>query len=127
MYRYKFLLIDFVAITRRLETLRNHFRQLIALRRIQFRRGIDNMISQGLWREEWAPFMYDQFITRSIILGDAWISNAEVYFDEPDEQAVRFYANVVISGIVPFLTEKGLQQYKEVISDYPVLSASYFE
>lgn len=124
MYRYKFLLIDFVTITRRIGSLRTHFRQLIALRRIQFRVGIDNMIAQGLLREEWAPHMYDQFITRSIILGDAWVSNAEVYFDAPGEEAVYFYAGVFISGMVPFLTEKGLAEFQKVVQNHPMLSVS---
>lgn len=124
MYRYKFLLIDFVAITRRMKTLRQHFRELIALRRMQFSVIINNMIAQGLVREEWVPGMYEQYINRAIILGDAWIPNAEVYFDSPGADAIYFYAQVYISSMVPYLTEKGLKQYEEVVGEHPVLSAS---
>lgn len=127
MYRYKFLLIDFVAITRRIHTLKQHFREVIALRRMQFRFIIQNMIAQGLLREEWAPGMYEEFISRAIILGDAWVPNAEVYFDSPGTEAIYYYANVHISSMKPYLTEKGLKQYEEVVKEHPVLSASLFK
>lgn len=122
MYRYKFLLLDFVAITRRITELRDHFRSLIALRQQQFKISIDWMIAEGILHKEWAPGLYDQFLLRAIILTDAWIPDAEIHFDEKDDSVIFFYTQLFVSSLVPFFTEEGLRQYYQILAARPELS-----
>ncbi|MBK8704090.1 MAG: TetR family transcriptional regulator [Saprospiraceae bacterium] len=119
MYKYKFLMLDFVAITRRMTELREHFRQIIRLRQQQLRVGIENLVSKELMHQEWTPDMYNHLILHSMMVADAWIPNAEVHFDEKGEPIVQFYSQMMFSMLVPFLTESGLAQYHKALEDRP--------
>ncbi|GJM34384.1 MAG: hypothetical protein DHS20C18_33850 [Saprospiraceae bacterium] len=112
-WQYKFILLDFAAVTRRVPMIREHFQQLVGLRQFQFRAAIHGLIEQGYWKEEWVDGMYDQYILRLIILSGAWIPDAEVHFDGDVEEIIPFYANLMLGSIMPFLTEKGIQQYQD--------------
>ena len=111
LYKYRFLLLDFVRIIRRIGSLREKFRQLIQLRRQQMWGSLQRLIEKGLLREEWVPGMYHHFITNMLVLSDNWIPNAEIHFDEKGEAVVRFYLEAAMGGILPFLTEKGVEEY----------------
>lgn len=112
MYRYRFIFLDFVRIIRRIGSVREKFRALIRFRREQFREGYRQMIEKGLMREEWEPGLYDHYTTNMLILGDNWICNAEIHFDEKGETVIRFYLDAFLGGLVPYLTEKGLEEYR---------------
>lgn len=112
MWTYRFLLLDFVTITRKIRPLREHFRQLVTMRQLQFRMFADQMIAKGIMQEERVPGLYDRFIIQTIIFSDAWLSDALVHFDEHGESMFHFYADLMVSGLVPFLTEKGLEEYR---------------
>ena len=132
MWKYRFLLLDFVAITRRIVTIRDHFRQLMRLRQWQIKAAINEMVASGLFEPEWEEGMYDKYILRMIILSDAWISDAQVHFDGQEEEIIHFYTTLIVSSIQPFLTPKGRALYQEVgktmakpaIKTYPENGAS---
>lgn len=112
MWEYRFLLLDFVTITRKILPIKEHFRQLVAMRQLQFRMFADQLIANGIMQEERIPGLYDRFIIQTIIFSDAWLSDALVHFDEFGERMFHFYADLMVSGMVPFLTEKGLDEYR---------------
>lgn len=112
LYKYRFLLLDFVRIIRRIDPIREKFRVLMQLRRRQFHAAFQQLIAKGLMRKEWVPGLYDHFITNLLILGDNWISNAEIHFDEKGEEVIRYYFDAFLGGLVPYLTEKGLEEYR---------------
>lgn len=114
MWKYRFLLIDFVAIARRITTIRDHFRQLVSLRQWQIKAAIEEMIKAGYFEPEWEEGMYDKYILRMIILSDAWISDAQIHFDGQEEEIIPFYSELIISSIQPFLTVAGRKAYKEI-------------
>jgi AcrR family transcriptional regulator len=112
MWDYRFLLLDFVTITRKNRQVKEHFRQLVAMRQLQFRMFADQMIANGIMQEERMPGLYDRFIIQTIIYSDAWLSDALVHFDEFGDQMFHFYADLMVSGLVPFLTDEGLAVYQ---------------
>jgi AcrR family transcriptional regulator len=112
MWEYRFLLLDFVTITRRSKQVKEHFRQLVALRQLQFRMFADQMIANGIMQEERIPGLYDRFILQMIIYSDAWLSDAVVHFDTHGEHVYHFYADLMVSSMVPYLTDKGLEEYQ---------------
>lgn len=123
MWQYRFLLLDFVAITRRIVTIRDHFRQLMRLRQWQIKAAINEMVASGLFEPEWEEGIYDKYILRMIILSDAWISDAQVHFDGQEEEIIPFYTALILSSIQPFLTPKGRALYLEVgrtVAEYPI-------
>lgn len=115
LYKYRFLLLDFVRIIRRIDPIRKKFRALMQLRREQFHNAFQHLIARGLMREEWRPGLYDNLITNLLILGDNWIPNAEIHFDEKGEEVIRFYLNAFLGGLAPYLTEKGQWEYEQVM------------
>lgn len=118
MWDYRFLLLDFVALTRRNAQLKANFQQLVALRQLQFRASIDRMIQAGILKEEWVDDLYDKFIVRLIILSNAWIGDAEVHLPAEKSRQIAFYADLLLSSFVPFLTEKGLADYRKMQEEY---------
>ncbi len=113
LYKYRFLLLDFVPIIRRIGSIRAKFRALMQVRRRQFRSAFQVLISRRLMKEEQLPGQYDHLITNLLILGDNWIPNAEIHFDEKGEEVIRFYLEAFLGGLTPYLTEKGLEEYKK--------------
>ena len=111
MYKYKFLLLDFPAIARRIEPLRTHFRQLMESRKVEFRMLMLYWVEKGLLRAEWAPGLYDNLILQSMVLANSWIGDSELHFDGDPEQIIPYYCNLFIGIIAPFLTEAGLVTY----------------
>jgi len=114
LYKYRFLLLDFVRIIRRIKSIREKFRQHIQLRRIQFRVAFQQLIDNGLMKEEWIPGLYNHLITNILILGDNWINHAEVHFDEKGESVINYYLKAFFGCIAPYLTPEGQKQYLEV-------------
>lgn len=117
LYKYRFLLLDFVRIIRRIDPIRKKFRVLMQLRREQFHKAFQHLIAQGLMREEWLPGLYDNLITNMLILGDNWIPNAEIHFDKKGEEVIRYYLNAFLGGLAPYLTQKGLKEYERIAGE----------
>lgn len=126
MWSYRFLLLDFVAITRRITKLRDHFRQLMTLRQMQIRAIVSQMIQQGLLKEEWVEGLYERYILFSLIISDAWASDAEVHFGKNKSQAIPFYADLFACSILPFLTEEGLKDYRSWRKKHPAPSLNRY-
>ncbi len=113
MYKYKFLLLDFPAIARRIEPLRTHFRHLMESRKVEFRMLMLYWVEKGLLRPEWAPGLYDSLILQSMVFANCWIGDSELHFDGDQEQIIRHYCNLFVGMVAPFLTEAGLGTYAE--------------
>lgn len=135
MWKFRFLLIDFVAISRRITDIRDHFRQLVKMRQWQIREAIMEMVEEGLFIPEWQEGMYDKYILRMIIMSDAWIPDAEIHFEGQEEEIIPFYTELIVSSIQPFLTAKGRAAYLSVqrqtpskpLTGYPDVDASQAE
>lgn len=117
LYKYRFLLLDLVQITRRIEPVRRKFRALMQLRRQQFHATFRRLIDKGWMREEWQPGLYGHLITNMLILGDNWIPNAEIHFDDKGEAVIRYYLDAFLGGLAPYLTKKGLEEYERVVGE----------
>ncbi len=114
LYKYKFLLLDFVRITRRIPAIREHFRELMRFRRQQITATLGEMVQKGWLIPEPEPAFYDKLTYRVLMFGDWWIPHAEIHFDGNTEDMLRFYYDVLISEIVPLLTETGRAFYEKV-------------
>lgn len=115
MWKYRFLLIDFVAVARRITDIRDHFRQLVKMRQWQIRAAIKEMVDLGLFVPEWQEGMYDKYILRMIIMSDAWIPDAEIHFEGAEEEIIPFYTELIVSSIQPFLTDQGRAAYLAIV------------
>ena len=116
LYRYRFLLLDFARIIRRIESMRTNFHQLMFLRRQQFQEGIQHMIAGGWMKHEPIPGHYDLLTTNLLIIGNHWITESAIQFNGTDTEVVKHYHRAMMSLFVPYLTTEGLQIYQRLTS-----------
>jgi AcrR family transcriptional regulator len=106
LYRYKFLMLDFVSVMRKSKTIRNHYRKLYKLRKEQFRKVFAWMSSEGYLKPELYPGHYEKVIEQLFIVGDFWIASAEILFDGKEKDKVGYYTDIIDHVLFPYLTEK---------------------
>ncbi len=112
-YGYKFLLLDFVQIMRRIPAVKEHFKNHIEIRRMQFRFILDSLINDGILREEFESNMYEHLITRLLIFGNGWIAFSEIH-TEGEVKPMKYF-EVFGSALLPYLTEKGIEEYRTLL------------
>ncbi|MEQ8704146.1 MAG: TetR/AcrR family transcriptional regulator [Phaeodactylibacter sp.] len=117
LYRYRFLLLDFARIIRRIERMRHNFHQLMALRRQQMQEGLQQLIDGGWMQPAPLPGHYEAFITNLLIIGNHWITESAIQYEETGEQVVQHYHRAMMSIFVPYLTEKGLKAYRGLMNE----------
>ena len=111
LYKYRFLMLNFVDVMRRLPDVKKHYQKLQDRRRSEFKQVFQNLVEAGLMRPELYPGFYDDLITNMTIIGDAWILNAEILYKGKEKDKLDFYHRVTNSLITPLLTEKGLETF----------------
>jgi AcrR family transcriptional regulator len=115
MLEYKFLSLDFTAIMRRVPEISDHFKNLMAARKNQIHFLFDRWISEGTFMEEKVDGMYDKFFTTATIFFNSWIQDAQIQFNKTEGKTALYYSDVFINLIIPFLTKRGLEEYKQVM------------
>jgi AcrR family transcriptional regulator len=110
LYRYKFLMLDFVAVMRKSKTIRTHYRQLFKMRKEQFKKIFAWMISKGYMKEEVYPGHYDKVIEQLFIVGDFWMASAEVLYEGKEKDKIAYYADIIDQVLFPYLTPAALMQ-----------------
>ena len=108
LYKYKFLMLNFVDIMRRLPKINKHYRQLQQRRNSEFKVIFKNLVSQGLMRPEIYPGYFDHLLINMTIIGDFWISHSEILYTGSEKNKLDFFYQVTSSIFLPLLTEKGL-------------------
>jgi AcrR family transcriptional regulator len=106
LYRYKFLMLDFVSVMRKNKTIRDHYRKLYKLRKDQFRQIFTWMISQDYLKPEIYPGHYDRVIEQLFIVGDFWMASAEILYEGKEKEKVAHYADIIDQVLFPYLTPK---------------------
>lgn len=114
-YKYKFILQDMVGIMRRIEPIHQHFKKLYHQRKEQFRMIIQNLIEQKLIQAETVSGQYERFIDQFYIIGDFWVSEAEILFEGTEDEKLTYYTQIAFSLIIPYFTRKGLQAYQQLL------------
>lgn len=115
-YRYKFILQDMVGIMRRIDPIHQHFKALYQRRKGQFQMIVQYLTSQGIIQDEVVKGQYENFIAQFYIIGDFWVSEAEILFEGTEEEKLQYYTHIAFSLIIPYFTQKGLEAYQKLLS-----------
>lgn len=115
-YDYRFLLLDFVRTMRRLPKVREHYRNLAAVRMQNFQVIIQELIYKEVVRKEIIDGQFLYFVKQITLFSDFWLSEAEVLFDGEEKDKIATFHALSFSMITPYLTEKGLAQYRTIIA-----------
>ncbi len=114
-YDYRFFLLDFVQIMRENSLIKKHYLQLTKTRQAQFLGLFKLLINNGILRKEILPNEYLFLYKRFQILGNFWISSAEVAAHNLSKKMVLEYASIINQAIYPYLTNKGKKEYCSLV------------
>lgn len=110
LYKYKFLMLDFVSVMRKSKMIRQHYRKLYQMRKEQFRKVFSWMVTNGFLKPEFYPGHYEKVIEQLFIVGDFWIASAEILFEGKEKDKVDHYVGIIDQVLFPYLTEKALSR-----------------
>ncbi len=113
-FEYRFFMLDFVQIMREHQSIKSHYLQLSALRESQFTGLFNTLIEAGILRQEELPNEYLFLYKRFQILGDFWISSAEVATQQVNNNTILKYSEILRQAIYPYLTKKGKINYNNL-------------
>ena len=111
LHKYRFIMINFVDVMRRMPDINKHFRKLQEKRREEFKQLFGMLVQAELMRPELYPGFFDDLNVNMSILGDFWISHAEIHFTGKEKDKLDFYYRITSSFLLPMLTEKGLSVF----------------
>jgi AcrR family transcriptional regulator len=112
LHHYRFLMIDFVGIMRKHEAIRTHFRHLQKLRSHQFHAIFDLLVASSIMRPEILPGQFEYLKQQLSIIGDFWISSAEILYEGPAQEKLDHYLDLFMHMLPPYLTDRGLAEFK---------------
>ncbi|MCF6224203.1 MAG: TetR/AcrR family transcriptional regulator [Flavobacteriaceae bacterium] len=113
-YEYRFFLLDFVQIMRENKIIKTHYLELSKIRESQFLGLFAVLIKKGIMRKEILHNEYAFLYRRFQILGDFWISSAQLTHKHISKEMIKEYADIINQSIYPYLTEKGKVAYLNV-------------
>ncbi len=112
LYKYKFLMQDFVSIMRRNPNLKLKHRALVKNRKLLFQMGIGAGIQIGFLKKDIVEGQYENYFEQLFIISDFWLSSAEILYEGTEDNKLKKYINLAFTLIVPYLTEQGLEEYQ---------------
>jgi AcrR family transcriptional regulator len=110
-YEYRFFMLDFVQIMRESNKIKTHYLQLTKIREEQFAMLFSLLIKNKVLRKEVLPNEYSFLYKRFQILGDFWISSAEVTKSGLNKKMIKEYSEIINQSIFPYLTDSGKKEY----------------
>lgn len=114
--QYRFLMLDFVHIMRRIAFIRSHYQQLTAARREQFLFLMYQLQQNGIIRPDLSEQECNDWIALATLFGDFWLSNAAILYAGEEEDKVMYYAQLFMRLGLSYLTEKGLNEWKRIVN-----------
>jgi AcrR family transcriptional regulator len=111
-YEYKFLMVDFVNIMRRIPEVKKNFQSIFPVLRRLMLRVLAELQDINIVRSDLPQAQFDNLIRHIYLFGDFWLSEAEILYTGAEEEKLPFFTELGWSLLVPYLTKKGLKQYK---------------
>ncbi|WP_340152260.1 TetR/AcrR family transcriptional regulator [uncultured Marivirga sp.] len=111
MYKYKFILIDFIHLMRENKSIKSHYTELIQRRSEEFQHMFQSLVKSKLLRPQEFENEYQRLYKRMNILGDSWI-NFQLTF-EPNK-GLKHYCNLLFEIIYPYLTKNGKEAFRNI-------------
>ncbi|OJJ23031.1 hypothetical protein BKI52_01375 [marine bacterium AO1-C] len=116
LYEYRFLMINFVHIMRSIPVLKQSYQALTQVRKAQFRYTFDQLIVQGMVKKEALEVPFEYLQLQSTILGDFWISEAEILYQGEEKDKVKYFTEMQLYNFYPHLTDAGKTVFKNSIT-----------
>ncbi len=113
-YEYRFLMLDFVLITRNHTGIGNHYRKLVEEREHQFEMLINDLVETNLLREELFDNEYKYLFKNLRIVSDFWLSSSSIDKNGQTSKKDVLEGTQLLENIIfPYLTHKGRSAFLE--------------
>ncbi|TAE30389.1 MAG: TetR/AcrR family transcriptional regulator [Candidatus Kapaibacterium sp.] len=109
-YHHKFLMVEFVNIMRRIPEIREHFRSLFAVRKQQFGFALMLLQHKNIIKEM-SDVERERISLHNYLMGDFWMSEAEILYAGEESEKCRFYAHLASALLYPYLTARGRKEF----------------
>ncbi|WP_298553838.1 TetR/AcrR family transcriptional regulator [uncultured Algibacter sp.] len=116
LYEYNFFLLDFVAITRKNQKIKNHYSELSKRREIEALKMVVILIDNNLFREELLKNEYQNLFKRIEIISNFWFSSVFIQANHLSKDSIQEYTLLINQSIYPYLTDKAKNQYANFLS-----------
>ncbi|MEM6720303.1 MAG: TetR/AcrR family transcriptional regulator [Bacteroidota bacterium] len=117
IYDFRFFMIDFNLIMRENEELHTQIKAIEQLRFTMYEEKITKMIAEDIMRKEAYAQEYDYLIAQIRVFSDYWVSSSQVYEENP-QLRIKKYARLLLTHFYPYLTEKGKENFEELLADF---------
>lgn len=114
LYDYRFLMLDFAGIMRRLPALREQHRALLRQRSVDFRQLLAYLRAVGSLKPELYAGHDDHLLTQVFLVGDFWIASAEWLYEGEAADKLTYYQQALTALLVPLLTEAGRAEWQQM-------------
>lgn len=112
--KYRFIFMDFHNILSHIEPIKDRYYELIALRKTQFTHLFKSLSDAGIFRKEMITGQFEKLAYQVTMLSDYWLTHNHIMFGETSKP--EYYTQLISAIIVPYLTEKGLEEFKKIDS-----------
>ncbi len=111
LYENRFFLLDFVAITRKNKTIKQHYSELLKRRLQEFLQVIELLIQHSVFREERLIGEYQGLYKRLEVLSNFWFSSVLIRSDELAKECIDEYRLMIAQSMYPYLTSAAREMY----------------
>ena len=112
-YKYKFFMLEFVSIMRRIKEVSDHYLILRLERKKQMHEILLLMKGHGYLVEEPIKGAFDNLVEHIMMMGDFWVSSAEILFKGTEKEKIFHYSKVFNNLVVPYFSEKAITEYEQ--------------
>ncbi|MCT4582915.1 MAG: TetR/AcrR family transcriptional regulator [Flavobacteriales bacterium] len=107
MYHYRFFFFDIVHIFRTNNIIKEHYTQLQANRKVQFKEIIQQLSTKGILRQEELPNEYEKLYERIQLTFDFYLAYSGITRNKINKELINEQSTSFIYTLYPYLTDKG--------------------
>lgn len=115
LYKYRFLLLDFVHIMRGNPELKARYQQLTLLRKQQVKFAVNLLVQQSMIKGSIHEVPFEYLQMQLTIMGDFWISEGEILYQGKETDKIKFFTETMLYMFYPHLTDEGKKVFNEIL------------
>lgn len=115
LHEYRFLMVNFAQIMRAIPEIKTNYQALTVVRKEQFRVTLEQLIEQGMIKKEVLEIPFEYLQMQFTILGDFWISEAEILYQGKEEDKLKYFTETMLYNFYPHLTDAGKKVFKNTL------------
>ncbi len=117
MYEYRFFFIDALVIWRKIDSIKQNTIAFYKQGKFQFDFLISQLNDRELLRKDITEKQFDNLHKHISIFYNSWLTLSDIIAENKDPERIpQYFANLIFSIWVPYLSEKGLDDYKKILS-----------